>query len=54
MLVPTPPTSADAIELAEWLELLALTRANGMAGCRRKRDVGARASNVGKVNDSLI
>lgn len=29
MLVPTPAASADAIELAEWLELLALTRSNG-------------------------
>jgi len=29
MMVPTPAASADAIELAEWLELLALTRPNG-------------------------
>lgn len=29
MLLPPPPTSADAIELSEWLELLALTRESG-------------------------
>ena len=29
MLLPPPPTSADAQELSEWLELLALTRESG-------------------------
>jgi hypothetical protein len=29
MRVPTPPTAASSIDLAEWLELLALTRPNG-------------------------